>query len=173
MKFIKENKILVSALLIVILAFVLLAIPEQFAHFGPAKEGFLYNLSGYQFIFGTEIGDLPNKIVPQGLAIFVMLVVTFVGLLFSKKSSFVCMLSGLSLLVISILFFTISGAGQKVYKAFDMTNKFAYGWVPYLLGALILVAAGLVLYRTVIVMKDEIKHPTQSAKGPTYNYLHK
>lgn len=173
-KFVKENKIIVFSLFVIALAFIFLALPGQFAKFEIYKGSeFNYKLSGYQFIFGIEDRDLPNKPVAQGIAIFVMLVLTFGGLIFSKKSSFVSMLCGLSLLVISILFFTISVAGQKVYTIWDQTNNFKYGWVAYLSGALILVAAGLVIYRTVIMMKNEIKHPAPVSKGPTYNYLHK
>lgn len=176
-KFVKENKIITFSLFVIVLAFIFLALPGQFAHYGIGiKSTYLYDISGYQFIFGTlkdSAGNAVGKCVGQGIAIFVMLILTVAGLVFSKKSSFVCMLTGLSLLVISILFFTISVAGQKVYVAFDVIGKYKYGWVPYLLGALILVAAGLVIYKTVLMMKDEIKHPTASNKGPTYNYLHK
>lgn len=173
-KFVKENKIVIFSLFVIALTFVFLALPGQFSEYGliQGKE-FEYKLSGYQFIFGYENHDLPNKPVAQGIAIFVMLVLTFGALIFSKKSSFVSLLCGLSLLVISILFFTISVAGQKVYAQWDLTNDFKYGWVAYLSGALILIAAGLVIYRTVIMMKNEIKHPAPVSKGPSYNYLHK
>ena len=187
--FCKENKIIVAALVVVLLSFVLLALPGQFAHFCPedfnGAKTFKYNLNGYQFFFGTlknRSGDKIVKPVAQGIAIFVMLILCVPGLLFSKKSSFVALLTSLALVIIAILFFTISVAGSKVYDPknveFAPANKdfgpqySLYLWVPYLLGGLIIIVGGLMCYRTFLVMKDEVKHPTTS-KGPTYSYLKK
>ena len=57
-KFVKENRVIVFALCVVLLSFILLALPGQFAHYGPlnlsskvASERFLYRLSGYQSRF--------------------------------------------------------------------------------------------------------------------------
>ena len=189
-KFIKENKTIIFALLVVILSFVLLALPGQFAHYGfdGVKNGrniFKYNLSGYQFMFGTYKNPHTSATiggpVAQGIAIFVMLILCACGLVFAKKSSFVSLLVSLSLVVIAILFFTISVAGAKVYKGgpdflpADSTSKIKYSlytWVPYVLGGLIMLAGLLMCYRTFKVMKDEVKRP-QQAKGPSYSYLHK
>lgn len=189
-KFIKENKTIVFALLVVLLSFALLALPGQFAHFGldTPKNGhntFKYNLSGYQFIFGTfknphtdaQIGGP----VAQGIAAFVMLILCAVGLVFAKKSSFVSLIVSLALIVIAILFFTISVAGSKVYTgnpdfypaSKDSTTKYSlYNWVPYVIGGLTIVSGLLLFYRTFKVMRDEVKRP-QQAKGPSYSYLHK
>ena len=178
MKFIKENKIIVLALVIVLLSFGFLALPGQFAHYSAnGKNTFFYNLSGYQWMFGTAKNSLGNEIgsaSAQGIAALALLALCVPGLLFSKKSSFVALLTTLALITVSVLFFTVSAAGAKAYKVFHDfgTGDYAYGWVPYLIGGLV-VAAGLLMgYRTFIVMKNEVKSPTQS-KGPTYSYLHK
>ena len=183
--FVKENKIIVFALAVVLLSFIFLALPGQFAHYGVlnlnskvASERFLYRLSGYEWIFGTKENVLGNKIgsaSAQGIAIFVMLILCVPGLLFSKKSSFVALLTSLALVVIAILFFTISAAGYKAYPNFLPAKDHEYSlmlWVPYVLGAFIIIAGGLMCYRTFLVMKDEVKRPAQP-KGPTYSYLKK
>ena len=184
-KFIRENKIIIFALAVVLLSFIFLALPGQFAHYGVlnlkskvASERFLYRLSGYEWIFGTKENVLGNKIgkAPgQGIAIFVMLIVAIPGLLFSKKSSFVALLTSLLLVVIAILFFTISEAGLKAYPSFLPAEDHEYSlmcWVPYVLGGLIVIAGLAMCYRTFLVMKDEIKRPVQP-KGPSYSYLKK
>ena len=181
--FVKENKIIVFALVVVLLSFVFLALPGQFAHYGVLNlkskvpsERFLYRLSGYEWIFGTRVNALGNKIgsaSAQGIAIFVMLILCVAGLIFSKKSSFVALLTSLALVVIAILFFTVSKAGLKAYPNFLPAKDHEYSlmsWVPYVLGGLIVVAGLAMCYRTFKVMKDEVKHPTQP-KGPTYSYL--
>lgn len=188
-KFIKENKTIIFALLVVILSFVLLALPGQFAHYGfdpqGGKTAFKYNLSGYQFMFGTYKNPYTGKEiggpVAQGIAIFVMLILCACGLVFAKKSSFISLLVSLALIVIAILFFTISVAGSKVYTGGpdflpadtkSVTRYSLYTWVPYVLGGLIMLAGLLMCYRTFKVMKDEVKRPQQS-KRPSYSYLHK
>ena len=185
-KFIKENKVIVLALLIVLLSLGLLALPGQFAHYGPldlsskvASERFRYRLSGYQWSFGTVEDILGNKIgkaSAQGIAAFVLLVLCVPGLLFSKKSSFVALLTSLALVTAAILFFSISAAGVKSYPNYHIRPKDnAYAlilWVPYVIGGLTILAGGLMGYRTFLVMKDEVKSPAK-AKGPQYSYLHK
>ena len=187
MKFLKENKIIVFALVVVLLSFALLALPGQFAHYGVkdltskvASERFKYNLNGYQWMFATKEdihGNQVGKPVAQGIAAFVMLVLCVPGLLFSKKSSFVALLTTLALITISVLYFSISVAGAKCYSGIDFmpAEDHAYYlilWVPYVIGGLLVIAGLLMGYRTFIVMKNEVKSPTQS-KGPTYSYLHK
>ena len=183
--FMKENKSIVFALAVVLLSFVFLAIPGAFAHYDyigiiNGHKTFRYNFSGYQWIFGTVKNILDVKIgspSAQGIAIFVMLILCVPGLLFSKKSSFVALLTTLALITISVLFFTISAAGPKAYPLYHIPEKnHAYSlmlWVPYLLGSFTVLAGGLMGYRTFKVMKDEVEHPTASSKGPSYNYLHK
>ena len=186
--FCKENKIIVFALAVVLLSFVFLALPGQFAHYMPdstTKHTYAYNLSGYGFMFGVakhrlSLNDMPGaKPIAQGIAIFVMLILCVPGLLFSKKSSFVSLLTSLALVTIAVLFFTISAASYKAYyptihwvpdpKNPEFSN---ISWVPYFLGSFIILAGGAMCYRTFLVMKDEIKRPSQP-KGPTYSYLKK
>ena len=184
-KFIKENKVICLALVIIALSFVLLALPGQFAHYevGPIENGratYQYNLNGYQWFFGTvsKISDADTKIgsaVPSGIAAFVLLVLSFIGLLFSKKSSFVALLASLALVVVAILFFTSSAAGLKAYPDYPLSEDGDYtnmSWVPYVVASLSLISGGLMMYRTVLVMKEEVKRPSQT-KGPSYSYLHK
>ena len=184
--FCKENKIIVAALAVVLLSFVFLALPGQFAHYGvnilsskKLSDRYSYLLNGYQWFFATESTALGTKLgtaSAQGITIFVMLILCVPGLLFSKKSSFVAMLTSLALVTIAILFFTISAAGPKSYPNWhipaDDHEYTLMGWVPYFLGSFILIAGGFMCYRTFLVMKDEVKHPT-STKGPTYSYLKK
>ena len=182
-KFLKENKIITLSLIIVILSFVLLALPGQFAHLdvGPMREKitYKYNLNGYQWMFATvkNVFDKPiGSPVGSGIAAFVMLILVFVGLLFSKKSSFASLLVSLALITISILFFASSVATEKAYSSvytIDPNGEYHnMSWVPYVVGSLTIIAGGLMMYRTVLVLRDEIKRPTQG-KGPTYSYLHK
>ena len=184
--FCKENKIIVAALVVVLLSFVFLALPGQFSHYGldvlsKGHNTYFYNLSGYQFMFGIAKHRLTGDDMPgivasaQGIAIFVMLILCVPGLLFSKKSSFVSLLTSLALVTIAILFFTISAASAKSVPLHEPAKNNEYSlisWVPYFLGGFIMLAGLAMCYRTFLVMKNEIKHPTQ-AKGPTYSYLKK
>ena len=178
MKFLRENKIIVLALVIVLLSFGLLALPGQFAHYAAnGKNTFFHNLSGYKFMFGTakdSLGNAIGKASAHGIAAFALLALCAIGLVFSKKSSFVSLLTALALITVAVLFFTVSAAGAKAYPTFHAFGKgdYKYGWVPYLLGGLLIVAGLLMGYRTFKVMKDEVKTPAK-AKGPTYSYLHK
>ena len=185
--FVKENKIIVCALAIVLLSFVFLALPGQFAHYG--VDGFVKNhytfkhkLNGYQWFFnsytyGPSSVKLGAKAPAQGIAIFVMLILCVPGLLFSKKSSFVALLTSLTLVTVAILFFTISAAGLKAYPAWHIPEKdhkyILMGWVPYLLGSFIMLAGLAMSYRTFLVLKAEAKAPIQPKGGPSYSYLKK
>lgn len=176
-KFVKENKTITFSLLIVVLSFAFLAIPG-FVKFQTYLNGsWKYSLNGYQFFFNTAevIGGtgakLGRHVVGQGIAIIVMLAAAIAGLIFSKKSSFVLMLTGLDLLVVSILFYSIAAKGNEAYEPM-LTFGYKYGWVTFVLGSLVLIAAGLLIYKTVLVMKDEIKHPSKP-QGPSYSYLKK
>jgi len=191
--FVKENKIIVFALTVVLLSFIFLALPGQFVRYGldstvKKPYTFDYKLNGYEFMFGIvkhiKTGkELEGaKAIGQGIAIFVMLVLCVPGLLFSKKSSFVALLTSLALVVIAILFFTISSASIKAYPAdkfpglhpVKKTDPFYsnMGWVPYVLGGLIIIAGLAMCYRTFKVLKAEAKGPVQpKGKGPTYSYL--
>lgn len=181
--FCKENKIIVAALAVVLLSFVFLALPGQFGHYlldSTVKKPYTYNynLSGYGFMFGIakhkytgeQLSDF--KPVAQGIAIFIMLILCVPGLLFSKKSSFVALLTSLSLVTIAILFFTISAASPVVGKSSNADARIYMDWVPYVLGGLIMLVGLAMCYRTFLVLKEEAKSPTQP-KGPSYSYLKK
>ena len=186
LKFFKENKVIVFALLVVLLSFGLLALPGQFAHYVPdvfsgSKRTFVYNLSGYQWIFGTvkykyNADAYIGKASAQGIAAFSILVLCVPGLLFSKKSSFVALLTSLALITAAVLFLSISAAGVKSYPNFHIRPENSeytlMRWVPYVIGSFLVLVGGLMTYRTVMVMKNEVARPSQ-AKGPTYSYLHK
>ena len=185
-KFVKENKIIVLSLLIVVLSFVFLALPKAFAHFGVntiSKSGatYKYYLSGYEWTFGTvtKIGDADTKIgsaVASGIAAIALLGLSFIGLLFSKKSSFVALLVSLALITVAILYFCSSAASAKAYASvFEVPDEGDFSnmsWAPYVIASINLVAGGLMMYRTILVMKDEVKKPSQ-AKGSSYSYLRK
>lgn len=181
--FIKQNKAIVLALVIVLLSFGLLALPGQFAHYWPdiyagGKQTYKYYMSGYQWIFNLEVVPkgltdgvkIGKSAVPHGIAAIVLLGLCVPGLLFSKKSSFVAMLTSLALIVAAILFFTVASYGPKFYEFSQPDKGSRISWVPYVIGGLTILAGAAMTYRTVIVMKNEIKSPSQS-KGKSYSYL--
>ena len=181
-KFLKENKAIALSFVIVALSFILLAIPKSFAHLGVEHVNpntYHYYLSGYEWMFGTVKNALDKAIgsaVPAGIAALSLLALSFVGLCFSKKSSFVALLTSLALITVAILFFASGAATAKAYPDLyqiaengEFSNMY---WAPYVIASLTLIAGGLMMYRTILVMKDEVKRPTQ-AKGPSYSYLHK
>lgn len=185
--FIKNNKVIVFALVVVLLSFLLLALPGQFAHYGVdgfehGRYTFKYNLNGYQWIFATvkkinsdtKIGHVTG----YGISLFVLLVLSFGGLLFSHKSSFVSLLTSLALITVAILLFTVSHASLKAYSDFGVWDKVGQrytniNWVPYVVASLVIIAGFAMFVRTVKVLKSEIKNPAPASKGPHYNYLHK
>lgn len=177
--FIRENKIISLAIAIVVLSLILLAIPG-FAKFGLRGEGkYIYHSNGYRLFFGGVKSIVPEAdnvggTVGAGIAAFVLLIVGGVAAGFSKKSSFVMMLTSLELIATAIVFFTMKGSIEKAYAAFALVEKdLVIGFINYFIGAIVLIAGLLLGYKTVMVMKDEIKHPTKSSSGPTYNYLKK
>ncbi len=180
MKFLRENKVIVLVLLVVLVSLGLLALPGQFAHYSISQISgkhvtYNYYMSGYQWIFNLEVKadtKIGTKVVAQGIAILSMLALCIPGLLFSKKSSFVSMLTSLALIVVSILCFTISAAGEKCYPFEKLDVGSRISWVPYVIGGLVFIVGALMCYKTFKVMKDEVKSPAK-AKGPTYSYLHK
>ena len=175
--FIKQNKAIVLALVIVLLSFGLLALPGQFAHYNIQsiinnKVTYKYYMSGYQWFFNLEVEpDVKiGKVVAEGVAIVVLLGLCVPGLLFSTKSSFVAMLTSLALIVVAILFFTVASYGPKFYNFPKLDKGSHFSWVPYVVGGLTIIAGAIMTYRTIIVMKNEIKSPSQS-KGQSYSYL--
>lgn len=177
-KFVRDNKIVVFALAVIVLTFGLLAIPG-FSRDVLVGDSFKYYLSGYETFFNTRYtaaAVLETKVfkgvLGAGIAAFVMLILSFVGLLFSKKSSFVMALTGLSLVTVAFLFLTMEPSVRNILTHYPYEDNFVCGCITYIIGALLLIAGGLVIYKTVLRMKDEIKHPSK-AQGPSYNYLKK
>ena len=176
MKFLKENKLAVLSIGAIVLCAILLAIPGQFAHFGIVGDGYLHYLSGYQFFFNTyknTLGNTIGSVVGSGIAIIVLAAVAIALICFWKKSSFFVLLASLVNLTISILFFSMEASAGKAYSAFKpFEGRTFIGWPTYLCGAIIVLVAIYLGYKAVMMMKDEIKHPSQP-KGPSYSYLKK
>ena len=176
MKFLKENKLAVLSIGAIVICAILLAIPGQFAHFGIKADGYQHYLSGYQFFFNSyknTLGNAIGSVVGSGIAIIVLAVVAIALICLWKKSSFFVLLASLVNLTISILFFSMEAAAGKAYPAFQpFEGRSFVGWPTYVCGALIILVAIYLGYKAVMMMKDEIKHPSQP-KGPSYNYLKK
>lgn len=177
MKFLKENKLAVLSIGVIVLVAILLALPGQFAHYGLVGDDYTYKLSGYQFFFNTYTNVLGNQIgasvVGGGIAIVVLTPFAIASIILGKKSSFFVLLASIFNLVMAILFFTMENASRSAYPSMPVyEGKAAMGWVTYLSGALLILVALYLGYKAVMMMKDEIKHPTQP-KGPSYNYLKK
>lgn len=176
MKFIKENKIFVIALAVIVLCGILLALPGQSFHTVPFVDGFKEHFNAYQFMFGrcqTTAGVAFGKVVPAGIALVVLAVLSIVGLVFSNKSSFIAMLTGVAMLVSSILLFTFTKSGYKAYGMYLDKNFGGMSWAVWLSASFMLIASALVIYKAVLMLKDELKKPAKANKGPTYNYLKK
>lgn len=176
MKFLKENKIAVLSIGAIVICAILLAIPGQFAHFGIVGDGYKHYLGGYQFFFNTytnQLGDKIGSVVGGGIAIIVLAAVAVALICFWKKSSFFVLLAAIVNLVISILFFNMENFAKKAYSSFQIFEGRSFvGWPTYVCGALIILVAIYLGYKAVMMMKDEIKHPSKP-QGPSYNYLKK
>ena len=178
MKFLKENKLAVLSIGVVVLIAVLLAIPGQFAHYAlKDSNSYIHNLSGYQFFFNSYRNNLDkaigNSVVGSGIALIVLAPFAIASICLGKKSSFFVLLASLFNLTMSILFFTMENASKKAYASMPVyEGKAAIGWVAYVAGALLMIVALYLGYKAVMMMKDEVKHPS-TPKGPSYNYLKK
>ena len=175
MKFLKKNKLAVLSVAVFVLVAIFLAIPGQFVHFAPKGEDvFTYNLSGYQFFFNTvtKLGTTNplGHVIGAGVTIIVLAVVSIALICFATKSSFFVLLASIVNLVIAILFFCMENAAKGY--GFPITDKKFCGWPTYLCGALVILLALYLGYKAVMMMKDEIKHPSKP-QGPSYNYLKK
>lgn len=180
MKFIKENKVFIIALAVIVLTGILLVLPGQSFATCPNSGKFSEHFNGFQFMFGrckSIAGTKIGGVVPAGIAFVVLTGLNIVALHFSKKSSFIAMLTGLSMFISSILLFTFTSSARKVYKsgAIDYLAKDfgRMGWAVWLSASLMLLAAALVIYKSVLMLKDEMKRPAKSNNGPSYNYLKK
>ena len=172
MKFLKENKVAVLSIGAIVLMMLLLLIPG-FARFDANSE---IKANGYQFFFnlmkkpGANENPYGTGTVGAGIAVFVLAGLTIGMFCIAKLSSFFVLLGGLLNLANSIIFFSMEAGARKVYVLTDAGN--ICGWVTYVIAVILLAAAAYAIYKAVLMMKDEIKHPSQP-KGPSYNYLKK
>lgn len=174
MKFLKENKLAVISIGAIVLMMLLLLIPG-FAHYDPNHKVLA---NGYEFFFNlkTRPGQLTTPIpygsgiVGAGVAVFVLAGLAVAMFCIAKLSSFFVLLGGLFDLSLSIIFFSMEAGARKVYKLYDNGN--ITGWVTYIIAVILLAAAAYAIYKAIMMMKDEVKHPSQP-KGPSYNYLKK
>lgn len=194
-KFVKENLVAVVGIGAIVLSLLLMLLPGQFAHLYPVGDttNEIFHLNGYEFFFNTKVvgettyhpGFLHNQsnladeaiALPAGIAIFVLMVLAVACLVLNKKSSILLAAATLLLVATSILFFAMEASVQDIYGISWSSEIFgkekAYGviqWVSYFDGALLILAAGFVGYKTVLAFKDEIKHPQQPKKND-YSYL--
>jgi len=177
MKFLKQNKLAVLSIAIIVLVAILLAIPGQFAHFGIVGDKYTHYLSGYQFIFNTYTNNLGNQIgqsvVGGGIAIIVFMPISIALICLGRKSSFFVLLSAIANVVIASLFFSMENFARHCYPSFQVfEGRFFISWVAYVCGAFVVLLAIYQGYKAIMMMKDEIKHPA-APKGPSYNYLKK
>lgn len=178
--FIRENKIISLVFAIIVLSLILLAIPG-FAKFGlKGKDTYTYTANGYSLFFGGVESIVPDadnvgSTVGAGIAAFVMLVIGAVAVCFSKKSSFVMLLTSLELITVAILFFAMKKPVDESYALFSIVEDgMVLGFLNYFIASIVMIAGLLLGYKTVMIMKDEIKHPSaKSSSGPTYSYLKK
>lgn len=174
MKFLKENKVAVLSIGAIVLMMLLLLIPG-FARFDANSE---IKANGYEFFFNlkTKPGQLSTPlhygtgIVGSGVAVFVLAGLTIGMFCIAKFSSFFVLLGGLLNLTNSILFFSMEAGARKVYPLWDNGN--ICGWVTYIIAIILLAAAAYAIYKAIMMMRDEVKHPSQP-KAPSYNYLKK
>lgn len=195
-KFVRQHLAAVAGIAAIVVTLLLMLLPGQFADLKVTTEVSCRKLNGYQFLFnfkrvngevlhpGYYYGNpvLPDetKALPAAIAIIVLFVITIVSLVLYKKSSALFALGGVAEIISSIFFFAMEANVNKFYLPLtetSVTGKTTFipviRWTSYLAGALLLIAGAYALYKAILVMKDEIKHPQAKAGGPTYNYLKK
>ncbi len=175
MKFLKANKVAVLSIGAIVLMMLLLLIPG-FARYDYMSGAFNVKANGYEFFFNLKVhpGALETPygtgIIGSGIAVFVLAAIAIAMFCLAKFSSFFVLLGGLFNLTISILFFAMESPARKTYPFTDAGN--VCGWVTYVIAVILLAAAAYAIYKAVIMMINEIKHPS-APKGPSYNYLKK
>ena len=194
-KFVRQHLAAVVGIAAIVLTLLLMLLPGQFADLKTVSIA--YNkLNGYEFLFNFKRIEgevvhpgyycinnaLPDKAkaLPAAIAIIVLFVVAIASLVLYKKSSALFLLGGVAEVVSSIFFFAMEASVNKFYDSKVSTTIYGEAkfepvilWVSYLAGALLLLAGAYVIYKAILVMKDEVKHPQAQAGGPTYNYLKK
>ena len=71
----------------------------------------------------NKLGNKIGSVSAHGIAALSLLGVSALGLVFSKKSSFVSLITTLVLITAAVLFFTVSAAGAKAYSTFHAFGK--------------------------------------------------
>lgn len=150
---------------LIVLAFGLLAIPKSFFSYAP------HSYNGYQAIFfaddilkenATFAHASVGGIIAMSLAV---LAVPFFFLV--KKSSASYLLAGILTSVSGILFLAMKLWFAIIYRgngAWDIL------WVTYVIGALLVIAGGLSIYCSIILLREEKVAPL---KDKSYSYLKK
>ena len=150
---------------LIVLAFGLLAIPGSFFTYAPRS----YN--GYQAIFYADTLLQENAtfarasvggIIAMSLAV---LAVPFFFLV--KKSSASYLLAGVLTAVSGTLVLAMKLWFAIIYRG---NGSWEILWVTYVIGALLLVAGGLAIYSSIVLLNEEKASPLKS-KG--YSYIKK
>ena len=150
---------------LIAVAFGLLAIPGSFFRFDPHA----YN--GYQAIFYADTILQKNAsfahasvggIIAMSLAV---LAVPFFFLV--KKSSASYLLAGVLTAVSGILFLAMKLWFAIIYRG---NGSWDILWVTYVIGALLVIAGGLSIYCSIILLREEKVAPL---KDKSYSYLKK
>ncbi len=153
---------------LIAVAFGLLAIPGQFFYYNSTTSG---ACNGYEAIFyaseylqnnATFAHASVGGIIAMSLAV---LAVPFFFLV--KKSSASYLLAGILTSVSGILFLAMKLWFAIIYRgngAWDIL------WVTYVIGALLVIAGGLSIYCSIILLREEKVAPL---KDKSYSYLKK
>ncbi len=188
-KFVKENIAAVVGIAAIVLSLLLMLLPGQFADLRTSTID-RNKLNGYEFLFNTFYRDGKwfhyenrafiegaGKVLPAAIAIIVLFVLSIVCFCFYKKSSAILMLGGLLTVVSSIFFFAMESNAAKKYGlvyANTVNGKAHYlgvvSWASYVIGAILLIAGAFAIYKSILMLKEEIKHPQQPKKND-YSYL--
>lgn len=188
-KFVKANVVAVVGITAIVVSLLLCLLPGQFVDLKTPYNPSYNKMNGYQFFFNTVIRDgetvhpfINHEAIalPAGIAIFVLALLAIAALVFNKKSSILPLLAGMMLVAIAVLFIAMEASVQNIYNI-KWTNGYqgkeqiisTVKWVAYLNGAITLLAGAYVIYKGVLAMKDEIKHPQQETKSNYYSYLKK
>lgn len=188
-KFVKANVVAVVGIAAIVVSLLLCLLPGQFVDLKTPFNHAYNKMSGYEFFFNTVIRDgetvhpfINHEAIalPAAIAIFVLALLTIVALVFYKKSSILPLLAGMMLIAIAVLFFAMEASVQNIYHI-KWTDTYqgkeqvisTVKWVAYFNGTIITLAGAYIIYKGVLAMKDEIKHPQQETKGNYYSYLKK
>ena len=130
-------------------------------------------------LFQKALAEDEVYALPAAIAIIVLFVISIVSLVLYKKSSALFLLGGVTEVASSVFFFAMEANVNKFYSTVTDTyhGKITFvpviNWVSYVAGALLLLAGAYAIYKAILMMRDEIKHPQSQAGGPTYSYLKK